>query len=74
MLGDTTSDEEGSQEDSPRYDIDNLEIIKTIGEPTSPIDFDTNWCRSLENFLFYYRRIRISVCTLEQNPVQLYYI
>lgn len=32
MSGDTTSDEEGSQEDSPRYDIDDLEIIKTIGE------------------------------------------
>lgn len=33
MSGDTTSDEEGSQEDSPRYDVDDLEMIKTIGEP-----------------------------------------
>lgn len=32
MSGDTTSDDEGSQEDPPRYDIDDLEIIKTIGE------------------------------------------
>ena len=52
MLEDTTSDEEGSQEDTPRYDIDNLEIIKTIGESTRPIDFDSKSCRSLENFLF----------------------
>lgn len=29
----TTSDDEGSQEDHPqRYDVDDLEIIKTIGE------------------------------------------
>lgn len=41
MSGDTTSDEEGSQEDSPRYDIDDLEIIKTIGEHTDPIHLDT---------------------------------
>ncbi|XP_076281730.1 uncharacterized protein LOC143209657 isoform X1 [Lasioglossum baleicum] len=34
MSGDTTSDEEGSQEDSPRYDVDDLEIIKTIGTGT----------------------------------------
>jgi len=32
MSGDTTSDDEGSQEDPPRYDIDDLEIIKTIGK------------------------------------------
>ncbi|KAI4478831.1 hypothetical protein M0804_011577 [Polistes exclamans] len=34
MSGDTTSDEEGSQEDSPRYDIDDMEIVKTIGTGT----------------------------------------
>lgn len=27
-----TSDDEGSQEDSARYDIDDMEIIKTIGK------------------------------------------
>lgn len=32
MSGNTTSDDEGSQEDPPRYDIDDLEIIKTIGK------------------------------------------
>lgn len=32
MSGDTTSDDEGSQEDPPRYDVDDLEIIKTIGK------------------------------------------
>lgn len=33
MSGDaTTSDEEGSQEDSAQYDIDDLEMIKTIGK------------------------------------------
>lgn len=32
MSGDTTSDDEGSQEDPPRYDIDDLEMIKTIGK------------------------------------------
>lgn len=32
----TTSDDEGSQEDHPqRYDIDDLEIIKTIGKSTA---------------------------------------
>ncbi|KYN01017.1 PREDICTED: cAMP-dependent protein kinase catalytic subunit PRKX [Cyphomyrmex costatus] len=34
MSGDTTSDDEGSQEEPPRYDIDDLEIIKTIGTGT----------------------------------------
>ncbi|CAD6228575.1 GSCOCG00006441001-RA-CDS, partial [Cotesia congregata] len=34
MSGEGTSDEEGSQEDSARYDIDDMEIIKTIGTGT----------------------------------------
>ncbi|KAF7405395.1 hypothetical protein HZH66_004301 [Vespula vulgaris] len=34
MSGDSTSDEEGSQEDPPRYDIDDMEIVKTIGTGT----------------------------------------
>lgn len=32
MSGDVVSDEEGSQEDSARYDIDDMEIVKTIGK------------------------------------------
>ncbi|KAL2716678.1 cAMP-dependent protein kinase catalytic subunit PRKX-like isoform X1 [Vespula squamosa] len=34
MSGDSTSDEEGSQEDPPRYDVDDMEIVKTIGTGT----------------------------------------
>lgn len=32
MSGDATSDEESSQEDPVQYDVDDLEMVKTIGE------------------------------------------
>ena len=52
MSGDGTSDEEGSQEDSARYDIDDLEIIKTIGELLVFILFDS----SLFNLILFTTR------------------
>lgn len=48
MSGDTTSDDEGSQEDPPRYDIDDLEIIKTIGK------FEMLFCPKNRSGLHYF--------------------
>lgn len=58
MSGDTTSDDEGSQEDPPRYDIDDLEIIKTIGKSK----------RKFHKTFFYatFYLIIIFICTLER--------
>lgn len=50
MSSDTTSDDEGSQEDPPRYDIDELEIIKTIGKPENVILIRDNWFKLSFNY------------------------
>lgn len=55
MSGEGTSDEEGSQEDSARYDVDDMEIIKTIGKTCRPLD-------DLDDFFLIKLKILSAVC------------
>lgn len=54
----TTSDDEGSQDDHPqRYDVDDLEIVKTIGKSVPPdlhLCSDLSWAQFSQDFLNFF--------------------